>query len=429
MKLYVNPNEREIIEICKRPQENPASLRETVTVILNEVRQRGDEALRRYTKKFDNIELDSLKLDVSRLLPQQRNKALDEAISTAIENITKFHSLQLRPDYSVETTDGVICERLIVPIEKAGLYVPGGSTSLFSSLIMQCVPARLAGVKEIVVCVSPCSQTLISAETAQAATLLGLKALYPVGGAQAIGAMAFGTQTIPKVDKIFGPGNQYVTEAKKLVQELGTPIDLPAGPSELAVICDETCDPEFVAWDLLSQAEHGKDSQVLLISWDERTVYAVLEKISKLLPSLPRSKEAKESIQKSSAVIVRNIEEAARISNEYAPEHLSLFCQDSNYVLKKIANAGSVFIGPYAPEALGDYASGTNHVLPTGGYARTLGGLSVESFQKTITVQRVSPDGLRSLGPKVQILAEAEGLFAHAQAVKARLLKLECEYA
>lgn len=422
MKTYKYPSNKEIEQIIKRPLAERTALKDIVRSIIDSVKQDGDRALRKFSKDFDKVELESFAVTKEELESSQTQVpySLKEAIETALRNIETFHSAQRLEEAPIETTPGVLCWRKAVAISSIGLYIPGGSAPLFSTLLMLGVPAQIAGCKDIVLCTPPNSSGIISPAILYTASLLGITQIYKVGGAQAIAALAYGTESISKVFKIFGPGNQYVTCAKELIREDGIEIDLPAGPSELCVIADKSCPPAFVAADLLSQAEHGPDSQVLLISNDEEHIQRVTEELWKQLASLPRRQIAAESIKNSSAVLVKDLDEAIEISNRYAPEHLILATENAKALATRVQNAGSVFLGPYSPEAAGDYASGTNHTLPTNGYARACGGLSIDSFVKKITFQELSREGLTGLSEPIQIMAQAEGLMGHARAVAIR---------
>lgn len=423
MKVYYRPDKREWNEILRRPSLDLRSLNESVSAILGDVRENGDEALRQYTMKFDRCRIDNFEVS-----PEEFAKAeaavpaeLKRSIGQAIANIEKFHSAQSEDPKVIETTEGVFCWRRSVAIERVGLYVPGGTAPLFSTVLMLAVPARLAGCGEIIVCSPPNENGQIDDAILYAASACGVTRVFKIGGAQAIGALGFGTETIPSVYKIFGPGNQYVTCAKQLVSQSGTAIDMPAGPSEVAVLADETCVPAFVAADLLSQAEHGTDSQVVLVTTSESMIERTLAEVEKQLAVLPKREIAAASLESSRAVLVESIDEAIEMLNEYAAEHLILAVADADEIALRITNAGSVFIGNYSCESAGDYASGTNHTLPTGGYAKAFGGLSLDSFVKKITFQKLTAEGIRNLGPAIEHMAAAEGLEAHRRAVSIRL--------
>lgn len=424
MKKYINPGTTKWAELCLRPTINAGKLNKTVQDILKEVELKGDEALKAFSLKFDNVRLDNLTINIETSSGSIKND-LSEAIKVAKNNIEKFHSSQRRSTDIVMTSPGVKCWRKFVPIERVGLYIPGGTAPLFSSLLMLAIPAIIAGCEEIVICTPPNKSADVDPAIVQTCQLLGIKTIYACGGAQAIAAMAFGTESIPKVDKIFGPGNQYVTAAKTLVQEEGVAIDMPAGPSEVLVIADEHAKPSFVASDLLSQAEHGKDSQVILLSNSEKLVENVLIEIDKQLTNLTRKEIASSAIENSRAIIFNNLEECMAFSNSYAPEHLIINTKNAEKMADLVINAGSVFIGQYSSESAGDYASGTNHTLPTNAYAKSYSGVSLDSFMKAITFQKIEKEGVLSIGKTVELMAEAEGLDAHKNAMTLRLKSLE----
>jgi len=426
MQIIKYPDKKEWPEILERPLFDSSSLEETVKSILHEVKLNGDEAVRKFTLQFDKADISELRVSeieidqAGRSLPEE----LKQAILTAKNNIEKFHAAQLREIEFVETMPGVQCWRRSTAIEKVGLYIPGGSAPLFSTILMLATPARLAGCREIILCSPPSTEGKLNSAILFTAKLAGITKVFRVGGVQAIAAMSYGSGSIPKVYKIFGPGNQYVTCAKQLVQKDGMAIDLPAGPSEVAVYADETANPSFVAADLLSQAEHGIDSQVLLITHYSLLIDAVIKEIDKQIAELPRKNIAIKALENSKCILVKNEMEAMDLLNEYAPEHLILSCSNADDLAQKIINAGSVFLGHYSPESVGDYASGTNHTLPTNGYARSYSGVSVDSFVKKITFQKLSEEGLKNIGTTVELMAEAEGLQAHANAVRVRRQKL-----
>jgi len=426
MQIIKYPDKKEWPEILERPLFDSSSLEETVKSILHEVKLNGDEAVRKFTLQFDKADISELRVSeieidqAGRSLPEE----LKQAILTAKNNIEKFHAAQLKEIEFVETMPGVQCWRRSTPIEKVGLYIPGGSAPLFSTILMLAIPARLAGCREIILCSPPSTEGKLNSAILFTAKLAGITKVFRVGGVQAIAAMSYGSGSIPKVYKIFGPGNQYVTCAKQLVQKDGMAIDLPAGPSEVAVYADETANPSFVAADLLSQAEHGIDSQVLLITHYSLLIDAVIKEIDKQIAELPRKNIAIKALENSKCILVKNEMEAIDLLNEYAPEHLILSCSNADDLAQKIINAGSVFLGHYSPESVGDYASGTNHTLPTNGYARSYSGVSVDSFVKKITFQKLSEEGLKNIGTTVELMAEAEGLQAHANAVRVRRQKL-----
>jgi histidinol dehydrogenase len=407
----------------KRPVLDTRSLEESVAGILAEVRKDGDKAVRKFSLRFDRVAPETLEMGPEEITAGAAGleEGLKEAIRMAAENIRLFHSAQLRPEPVVGTMPGVRCWRKPVAIGKVGLYIPGGSAPLFSTLLMLAIPARLAGCREIVLCSPPDVHGGLHPAILYAAELVGVTRIFRVGGVQAIAAMAYGTETIPAVYKIFGPGNQFVTCAKQLVQRDGVAIDMPAGPSEVAVYADDSADAGFVAADLLSQAEHGADSQVVLVSTSAAVVERVLTEVERQLALLPRADIARKALGNSRAFLVRDGEQALQLLNDYAPEHLILSCRDAEQLAEVVINAGSVFLGNYSPESVGDYASGTNHVLPTNGHARAYSGVSVDSFVKKITFQQLTKEGLAGIGDAVQRMAEAEGLEAHARAVGIRL--------
>jgi histidinol dehydrogenase len=423
MKVYSYPERSTWAGILARPSLEARNLDEIVAAVLDEVRSEGDAALKRYTARFDHASLDHIALDAAEreAAEAQIPESLRQAMQTAAANISRFHEAQRSRGIEVETMPGVRCWRQSRPIEKVGLYIPGGTAPLFSTVLMLGIPAVLAGCREIVLCTPPNPQGNINPAIAYAAQLVGISQVFKVGGIQAIGAMAFGTESVPRVYKIFGPGNQYVTAAKQAVSRLGVAIDMPAGPSEVMVCADHTANPDFVASDLLSQAEHGADSQVVLLALEGCPVTAVQEAIERQLRTLPRADVARQALLNSLAIVPKNRREALDLINEYAPEHLILAIEHAEEMAEQIINAGSVFLGNYTPESVGDYASGTNHTLPTNGFARAFSGVSLESFQKNITFQQLSREGLQALGPAVETMAQAEQLEAHRQAVRIRL--------
>lgn len=423
MQIITNPQRKDWNQLLLRPYVDNRSVLESVQQILNAVKQHGDEAVRSLTKKFDGVELEQFEVSKDDM-SQAADKLSDElkaAICVAQANVERFHRSQLSEPEIIQTMPGVQCWRKNVGIEKVGLYIPGGTAPLFSTVIMLGVPAKLAGCKEIILC-TPCSKNgEVHPAILFSAQLVGVHKVYKIGGAQAIAAMAYGTESVSAVYKIFGPGNQYVTAAKQLVQMQGVSIDMPAGPSEVCIIADETANPVFVAADLLSQAEHGVDSQVLLVSNSDVVVKRVEEEIRKQLDALPRKDIAEKALQNSKAVVLSNPGELIELVNEYAAEHLIINCENGDEIAEKITNAGSVFIGSYSPESVGDYASGTNHTLPTNGFAKAYSGVSIDSFVKKITYQKLSQEGLNKIAGAVIAMADAEGLEAHANAVKVRL--------
>jgi histidinol dehydrogenase len=386
------------------------------------VQENGDLALRKYSREFDGFDLDDFRVSEIEFLDAEAHvsQELKDALDVAKANIDKFHAREVTTLSVIETSPGVTCWKRELPIEKVGLYVPAGSAPLFSTVLMLAIPATLAGCREIVMCSPPDADGNINAATLYAARLCGVTSVFKIGGAQAIAAMAFGTETVPQVYKIFGPGNQYVTEAKLQVMRTGVAIDMPAGPSEVAVLADETCVASFVAADLLSQAEHGPDSQVILVTDSDRVITEVLSELERQIDLLPRKDIARAALSNSKAILVDSISTGIDLLNEYAAEHLILAIADADAIAKQVTNAGSVFIGNFSCESAGDYASGTNHTLPTNGAARAYSGVSVESFIKTITYQKVSREGIASLGPVIETMAAAEGLEAHRNAVSIR---------
>jgi histidinol dehydrogenase len=423
MKVYNCPNEVEIRDIVKRPAFDFTELTTKVSEILNDVKLNGDDALRKYGREFDKCDLSDLRVSRCEFDAAEASirSELKDSIRLAISTIEKFHCSQRDEEQVVETANGVFCWRRSVPIERIGIYVPAGTAPLFSTVLMLAIPARVAGCREVVLCSPPDKNGNIDDATLYAARICGVTNVFKVGGAQAIAAMAFGTESVPKVFKIFGPGNQYVTSAKQLAAQTGTAIDLPAGPSEVAILADDTCNPAFVAADLLSQAEHGVDSQCLLVATNESIADQVLEEIERQLEKLGRREIAQAALENSNVVIESDLDKAVDLINEYAPEHLILAVREADAVANLIVNAGSVFIGNYSTESAGDYASGTNHTLPTNGHARSYSGVSLDSFVKKITFQKLTEQGLLTLGAAIEIMAAAEGLDAHKNAVSIRL--------
>lgn len=423
MKIVRYPEKSEYASLLARPVMDSSTLESAVQTVLSEVKRRGDAALFEYTSRFDGVQLNKLQVSEHEIQEAANlvSPALKEAMQLAAANIRRFHQAQVQPVEIIETMPGIQCWRKSVGIEKVGLYIPGGTAPLFSTILMLGIPASIAGCKEIVLCSPPDKTGKLHPAIIYAASLVGVTRIFKVGGAQAIAAMAYGTETILQVSKIFGPGNQYVTCAKQLVQRDGLAIDMPAGPSEVAVFADATANPAYVAADLLSQAEHGVDSQVLLVTTDENLPEKVSEALTKQLEKLSRAQLAEKALQNSSAIVVSTKEEALEILNLYAAEHLILASDQANEIADKVVNAGSVFIGHLTPESVGDYASGTNHTLPTNGYAKAYSGVSVDSFVRKITFQELSPAGLMAIGPAVVEMASAEGLDAHAKAVTIRM--------
>ena len=423
MKAIKYPKKDEWAELLKRPVMDQLSLEKKVRKVLQKVKDKGDKALKKFTKDFDGARIRKLMVSEKEIIDATGKvpAELKEAIKLAANNIAAFHSSQLGEEQVIETMPGVKCWRRSVPIEKVGLYIPGGTAPLFSTVLMLGIPAKLAGCKEIILCSPPQKDGTIHPVILFAAQTVGISKIYKSGGAQAIAAMAFGTETIPNVFKIFGPGNQYVTCAKQLVQSEGIAIDMPAGPSEVCVLADESANPVFIAADLLSQAEHGADSQVLLVTTSQKLASEVRTEIENQLRDLPRRTIASKALENSRSIIVKTKEDAIDLVNEYAAEHLIIACEDDEAIAEKIVNAGSVFLGNYSPESAGDYASGTNHALPTNAFAKSYSGVSVDSFVKKITWQQLTKEGLIQIADAVQTMAKAEGLDAHARAVSLRL--------
>jgi histidinol dehydrogenase len=423
MEVIKYPRKDEWEKLVKRPSAGKSGLKKTTRKILKSVKENGDKAVKRFTREFDNVKLKELAVSEQEINLAEIfiNEQLRAAILQAKKNIEAFHRPQQEEIKKIETMPGVMCWRRSIPIEKIGLYVPGGSAPLFSTVLMLGIPANIAGCKEIVLCTPSQKNGTISPAILYAAQLCGIKKIFRIGGVQAIAAMAYGTEEVPAVFKIFGPGNQYVTIAKQLVQQDGIAIDMPAGPSEVLVIADSSAIPDFVAADLLSQAEHGPDSQVILVTTDESLANKVTNAIEEQLKKLSRRKIIELALENSKLIITRSLDEAVAFSNLYAPEHLILSVADKDSLAERIINAGSVFIGNYSPESAGDYASGTNHVLPTNGSAASYSGVSLDSFMKKITYQQLTPDGLRNIGNTVMEMAAAEGLDAHKNAVAIRL--------
>lgn len=426
MKIIKCPEKNKWSEILGRPIFNHSQLDTIVTEILNEININGDKAIRKYTLKFDKLEIDSLRVSQYEI-DEARNTIddkLKKAIAVAKHNIEKFHFNQKMEEKVVETTPGVRCWQKCIPIEKVGLYVPGGTAPLFSTVLMLGVPAIIAGCSEIILCSPAAKDGKISPTILYTADYIGIKEIFKIGGAQAIGAMAFGTETVPKVYKIFGPGNQYVMAAKLKVNQMGVAIDMPAGPSEVAVIADKSSNPSYIACDLLSQAEHGVDSQVLLFTTDESLIPAIEKEIDRQISDLPRKPIAAESLKNSRTIIARNNMELMEMINAYAPEHLIISTENAKELAEGVINAGSVFLGHLTPESAGDYASGTNHTLPTNGYAKNYSGVNLDSFIKKVTFQQIDETGMLNIGPAIEEMALAEGLYAHKNAITLRLKQI-----
>ena len=427
MKIIRYPEKSEWTEIVKRPHLDVSTLNETVASVLSDVRQRGDEAVKGYELKFDHVDLPSLEVTKEEINEAEDlvSDQLKEAIKLAHQNIKTFHEAQRFRSKKVETQPGVTCWQKSVPIEKVGLYIPGGTAPLFSTVLMLATPAKIAGCQEIVLCTPPDRQGKVNPAILVAARIAGVSKIFKAGGVQAIGAMAYGTESVPKVYKIFGPGNQYVMAAKQQVSLHDVAIDMPAGPSEVCVIADETANAEFVAADVLSQAEHGIDSQVFLITTSNKLIDEVQKEVSRQLNVLPRKEIAQQALLNSVLVLVCDIREAIELSNTYAPEHLVIQTEDYEKVASRIVNAGSVFLGKYACESAGDYASGTNHTLPTHGYATAYNGVNLDSYCRKITFQHLTEEGIRNIGHAVELMAEAEQLDAHKNAMTVRINSLK----
>ena len=427
MIIYRNPKRTQWGEITSRPRLDLAQLNETVTTVLNDVRQRGDEAVKEYELKFDKAALTSLAVSEQEMEEAEQlvSAELKAAIELAHENIYKFHATQKFEGQKVETQSGVSCWQKSVAIERVGLYIPGGTAPLFSTVLMLATPAKIAGCGEIVLCTPPNLEGKVNPAILMAARIAGVSKIFKAGGVQAIGAMAYGTESVPKVFKIFGPGNQYVMAAKQQVSLDEVAIDMPAGPSEVCVLADDSANAEFVAADLLSQAEHGIDSQVLFITTSEQKLQEVQQEVERQLALLPRQEIAKKALDNSRLVLVNSVDEMMALSNAYAPEHLIIQTADYEQLAERVVNAGSVFLGQYACESAGDYASGTNHTLPTHGYATAYNGVNLDSYCRKITFQHLTEDGIRHIGRAVELMAEAEQLDAHKNAMTVRINSLK----
>ncbi len=414
-------------ELLKRPTQTYFDIENTVETIFKDIQTHKDDAVKKYTEKFDGVAITELLVSkeelntVTDLVPE----SLKSAIAIAKENVYNFHKAQKTDTVKLQTSMGVSCWQEKRPIQKVGLYIPGGSAPLFSTILMLALPAKIAGCKEIILCSPPDKQGNIHPAILYTAALCGVTKIFKVGGIQAIGALTFGTESIPKVFKIFGPGNQFVTVAKQLATKFGVAIDMPAGPSELLVVADHTANAKFVAADLLSQAEHGADSQVILVTTYKTLIDAVEEQIQVQLQELPRKEIAQKAIENSKLIFIETHQEALELIDTYAPEHFIICTENEDFYVDNISNAGSVFIGNYTPESAGDYASGTNHTLPTNGYARNYSGVNLDAFNKAITFQKISTEGIQNIGPSIEIMAEAEGLDAHKNAVSYRLQELQ----
>lgn len=423
MEIISYPEKNIWKNILKRPTFSFKELEKTVSDILEDVRTIGDEAIKKYALQFDKVNLNNLRVSKDEINDACNavSPELKKAIETAKANIELFHKNQKEEIKEIETAPGVTCWRKSIGIEKVGLYIPGGTAPLFSTVLMLGTPAKLAGCKEIILCTPSDQNGKVNPAILYAAKLVGVTQLFKVGGVQAIGAMAYGTQTVPQVYKIFGPGNQYVTCAKQLINKEGIAIDMPAGPSEVALIADESCVPSYVAADLLSQAEHGVDSQVILVSNDLTVIENVNKEVEKQLKELNRNSIAEKALKNSKAILVQSLNEGIELLNEYAPEHLIIACKNELVLAEKVINAGSVFLGNYSCESAGDYASGTNHTLPTNGYAKAYSGVSLDSFVKKVTFQKLTKEGIQTIGRTIELMAEAESLDAHKNAVSIRL--------
>jgi histidinol dehydrogenase len=427
INIIENPSRESWEELLKRPAMDSEYLDQAVEDIFFAVKRKGDQALFDFTRTFDGVQLETLKVSAEDIAASEGllGEPLKQAIQTAASNIRKFHAAQQCKLVRMETSPGVLCWQKAVPMQRVGLYIPGGSAPLFSSVLMLAVPASIAGCKEVVLCTPPGKDGKVNPAILYAAKISGVTSIYTVGGAQAIAAMAFGTETIPAVNKIFGPGNQFVTAAKQMVQKLGVAIDLPAGPSEVLVMADETANPAFIASDLLSQAEHGTDSQVILLTTDPKLANDTITAMEDQLQLLPRKQMIEQSLESCKIIVMNSIDEMVEMVNEYAPEHLIVAMKNTSEIAQTIVNAGSVFLGNYTPESAGDYASGTNHTLPTNGFAKAYSGVNLDSFVKKITFQEITPEGLQGLGETLQLMAEAENLLAHKLAVSVRLDSLK----
>lgn len=423
MKIIEYPDFKDWKTLLSRPALDNSSLTETVTAVLDDIKSRGDVAVKEYELKFDKVQLDSLQVSEAELAEAETLVAddLKNAIRLAKGNIEKFHAAQDHELPRIETMPGVTCWQKAMPIEKVGLYIPGGTAPLFSTVLMLAIPAKIAGCKEIVLCTPPAKNGKVHPAVLFAAKVAGVSKIFKIGGVQAIGSMAYGTESVPKVYKIFGPGNQYVTAAKQRVSLKDVAIDMPAGPSEVEVIADETANPSFVAADLLSQAEHGVDSQAVCITTSKDLAEKVLAEVDRQLQMLPRKEIAEKSVANSKIILVKNLDEVIDVTNEYAPEHLIISTANYMQIADRITNAGSIFLGHLTPESAGDYASGTNHTLPTNGYAKAYSGVNLDSFRKKITYQEITPNGLQLIGNAIEIMAENEQLFAHKNAVTLRM--------
>ena len=426
MRNIIYPKKETWPEILIRPTQTVKEIETTVNQVFEDVQKNGDTAIKKYTKKFDKVAVTSLKVTQEEIsiAVEAVSRELKEAIQQAAANIEKFHRAQKTEKVYQETTPGVVCWQEKRPIEKVGLYIPGGTAPLLSTVLMLAIPAKIAGCQEIILCSPPNFEGKIANEILYTANLCGVTNIFKVGGIQAISGLTFGTETIPKVYKIFGPGNQFVTVAKQLATKYGVAIDMPAGPSELLVMADDSANASFIASDLLSQAEHGADSQVILVSTSEKLIEEVSKEVEKQLKELPRIEIATKAIQNSKSILVKDFKEALALINEYAPEHFIVCTNNNDFFIDGILNAGSVFIGNYTPESAGDYASGTNHTLPTNGYSKSYSGVNLDSFTKSITFQEISKKGIQNIGKSIELMALAEGLQAHKNAVSIRIKEI-----
>lgn len=426
MRNIIYPKKETWPEILKRPTQTVKEIETTVNQVFEDVQKNGDTAIKKYTKKFDKVAVTSLKVTQEEIsiAVEAVSRELKEAIQQAAANIEKFHRAQKTEKVYQETTPGVVCWQEKRPIEKVGLYIPGGTAPLLSTVLMLAIPAKIAGCQEIILCSPPNFEGKIANEILYTANLCGVTNIFRVGGIQAISGLTFGTETIPKVYKIFGPGNQFVTVAKQLATKYGVAIDMPAGPSELLVMADDSAYASFIASDLLSQAEHGADSQVILVSTSEKLIEEVSKEVEKQLKELPRIEIATKAIQNSKSILVKDFKQALALINEYAPEHFIVCTNNNDFFIDGILNAGSVFIGNYTPESAGDYASGTNHTLPTNGYSKSYSGVNLDSFTKSITFQEISKKGIQNIGKSIELMALAEGLQAHKNAVSIRIKEI-----
>ena len=426
MRNIIYPKKETWAKILKRPTQTVKEIETTVNQVFEDVQKNGDTSIKKYTKKFDKVAVTSLKVTQEEIsiAVEAVSRELKEAIQQAAANIEKFHRAQKTEKVYQETTPGVVCWQEKRPIEKVGLYIPGGTAPLLSTVLMLAIPAKIAGCQEIILCSPPNFEGKIANEILYTANLCGVTNIFRVGGIQAISGLTFGTETIPKVYKIFGPGNQFVTVAKQLATKYGVAIDMPAGPSELLVMADDSAYASFIASDLLSQAEHGADSQVILVSTSEKLIEEVSKEVEKQLKELPRIEIATKAIQNSKSILVKDFKQALALINEYAPEHFIVCTNNNDFFIDGILNAGSVFIGNYSPESAGDYASGTNHTLPTNGYSKSYSGVNLDSFTKSITFQEISKKGIQNIGKSIELMALAEGLQAHKNAVSIRIKEI-----